>query len=66
MRKARRAEVPIVGAYGYVLQVDVRFHRCETHVTEPNVGRNKKNRVEPLGWSETVTSLGLPLLFDHV
>jgi hypothetical protein len=41
MGKARRAEVPAVSADSYVLQVDVRFYRCETDITEPNVGLKK-------------------------
>jgi hypothetical protein len=46
MRKTRRAEVSAVGADGYVLQVDVRFHRCETDITEPNVGGKKETESE--------------------
>jgi hypothetical protein len=57
MRKTRRAEVSAVGADDYVLQVDVRFHRCETDITEPNVGWKKKqiSSYEPFVWSETMT-----------
>jgi len=46
MRKTRRAEVSAVGADSYVLQVDVRFHRCETDITEPDVGWKKETKSE--------------------
>ena len=45
VRKASRAEVSVVGADSYILQVDVGFHRCEADVTEP-MGDNKI-QVEP-------------------
>ena len=46
MRKTRRAEVSAVRADGYVLQVDIRFHRCEADITEPNVGWDEETKSE--------------------
>lgn len=40
VRKAGCAEVAAVGVDGYVSQIDVGFHRCETNVTEPSSSRS--------------------------